>query len=542
MKAKKNKNKSKVFTSIKVIFVILVVLIIGGVVVVKKFMNNNDANFANTNIDNTVTERVQKRDIELKLIGTGALKPANSYDVTSLVSGEVVKSYINIGDIVKKDQELYCIDNKNAMNELEKSNLNIKNIQKKYNKLIKDLDYLNVKSSIDGVITNVNVIKGETISNGQVLATVVDKQNMIVKLPYVSKIVDEINIGDKAKVIVDGSYEKIDGKVIDINNIETVLEGNRIVKYITLEVKNPGAITTKTKANAIINDTYSIEQGKFDYKHIDNIKSKLNGKVSKILFKEGDIVSSSSIILNIKSEQLQEDIESNKSLLDDALLSLKTSQDKLNSYIIKSPINGTIIEKLIKTSDKLEVGKILCKIFDLSYLTMHINVDESDIMNVKVGQKVSIKSSIYKDKVYEGEVCRVSINGTTNNQSTTYPVTIKLKETEGLLPGMNVTATIITCSKKGVLTVPISAVERGNKVLVKTDSKEINSETGLSGSKYVDVEVGISNKEYVEILSGLKENDEIIINGSNLPSINLNDNNNLNEYMDDGAASSGGSW
>ena len=162
----------------------------------------------------------------------------------------------------------------------------------------------------------------------------------------------------------------------------------------------------------------------------------------------------------------------------------------------------------------------MCKIYDLSYLTMDISVDELDVSEVQVGQEVTITADAVADKTYTGEVTNVSISGTTSNGVTTYPVTVKITDTDGLLPGMNVDAKIVVESVTDVLTVPVDAVSRGNTVLALSDSSvtykdgdkltldDKDSPVGFKSSK---VTLGLSSDDYIEVKSGLKEGDVVAV-------------------------------
>ena len=73
---------------------------------------------------------------------------------------------------------------------------------------------------------------------------------------------------------------------------------------------------------------------------------------------------------------------------------------------------------------------------------MSINVDELQISSISVGQKVQITADAVQDKTYVGTVTRVSMKGTANGGTTTYPVTIRIDDTGSLMPGMNATAAL----------------------------------------------------------------------------------------------------
>ena len=106
-------------------------------------------------------------------------------------------------------------------------------------------------------------------------------------------------------------------------------------------------------------------------------------------------------------------------------------------------------------------------------------------------------------------VTKVTHKGTTSGGVTTYTVEVQITDTEGLLPGMNVSTEIMITQAENVIAVPVSAVTRGNKVLVKGGEEAAADEDVPSGYGYVTVEVGASDGNYIEITSGLSEGDEI---------------------------------
>lgn len=141
-----------------------------------------------------------------------------------------------------------------------------------------------------------------------------------------------------------------------------------------------------------------------------------------------------------------------------------------------------------------------------------MNIDELDISQVEVGQTVEITADAVEGKTYAGVVTKVSVAGTTSGGITTYPVTVRIDETDGLLPGMNVDAEIVIVEKDGVLAVPSGAVNRGNTVLITSDSPSAANaleQEAPEGYVYVQVETGISDDSYTEITSGLQEGDTV---------------------------------
>ena len=145
-------------------------------------------------------------------------------------------------------------------------------------------------------------------------------------------------------------------------------------------------------------------------------------------------------------------------------------------------------------------------------LQMTLNIDELDIDNVEVGQTVNITSDAKEGQTFTGVVTKVSVVGTTSGGTTTYPVTVRIDDTEGLRPGMNVDAEIVLTSADDVLAIPGTAVNRGNTVLITSDSPSAANaleQEAPEGYVYVQVETGVSDDSYIEVTSGLQEGDTV---------------------------------
>ena len=163
--------------------------------------------------------------------------------------------------------------------------------------------------------------------------------------------------------------------------------------------------------------------------------------------------------------------------------------------------------------NNIESGS-LAVIYDLSYLKLEMNISELDLSKIKDGQTVAITADAIPGEIFEGRVDRVSINGTTANGFTTYPATILLEDYGGLNPGMNVSADIIVAQLKSALTIPASAVQRGDTVLVpQAGALSEDGSTVIDPTKSEErpVTLGGGDGTYVEITSGLNEGDRILV-------------------------------
>lgn len=120
------------------------------------------------------------------------------------------------------------------------------------------------------------------------------------------------------------------------------------------------------------------------------------------------------------------------------------------------------------------------------------------------------------ENTHTGVVTKVSVAGNTSGGITSYPVTVRIDESDGLLPGMNVDAEIVLEEASDALAIPSSAVTRGggntSLALITQDSPSAENaveQEAPEGYVYVQVETGVSDDSYVQILSGLQEGDTV---------------------------------
>lgn len=462
------------------------------------------------------TAAVERRDITSEITGSGSLEAANSYSVTSLVDGTILADYFEEGDQVNEDTVLYDIDSSDMASSLEQSEISLSQAQRSYNNKLKDLADLTVIAPKAGQVVDIAVEAGDDVSAGQTVATIRDSDTMTLKVPFLADEAAGFYVGQSAQITLDSTFEVLNGTVTEVSGVDQVLTGNVIVRDVTIQVSNPGGLSTSQTGSATVDGCASASGGSFSYLAERSVTAEVSGTVASIHVSEGDRLSQGGAILTLTSDNLEDELQSAAEALRNAELSLESRYDQLDNYTITSPISGTVIDKNYNAGENIETGQTLCSIYDLSYLTLTLNVDELDISNIQVGQQVLITAEAVEGRTYTGVVTKVSVAGTSSSGTTTYPVTIRIDETDGLLPGMNVDATITLDSAGGVLAIPSAALNRGNTVLVTADSPSAANGTlmegiGGDGEQYysVPVEVGVSDDSYIEIISGLQEGDTV---------------------------------
>ena len=470
----------------------------------------------------------EKRDLSNSLSGTGTLNPANTYNVKSLVAGKVLTSTIEEGDIVEEGTVLYTVDASDATTKAEQASITLQQAQRSYDKTV-DRQY--VRAEVAGVVATLKVAKGDEVTSGQEVAVIRDSSKMVLHLEFPAADAAAFSVGQSAEVTLDGTFETLTGTVTAVTGTDTLSTGNLLTRTVTITVRNAGGLTTAQAATATINGVSCIAAKCFEYQAERTLTTLAAGTVTAINVQEGGVVNKDDIVLQISGEDLTEAIQSAAETLRSAELNMDNLQEAMNNYTVTSPISGTIIEKNAKAGDALTAGADLCTIYDLSYLVMVINVDELQVSDVSVGQSVQVTADAVPDKTYTGTVTRVSMKGSSNGGTTTYPVTVRIDETEGLRPGMNANAEIVIAEAGNALAVPNAAIVRGGYVLVTKDSPSAaNADpdmTAPEGYVYVPVKTGVSDDDYTQIISVVTGNDTVAYDPSSVST---------DDYYDDGSS------
>src|SRR6059058_5979225 len=235
------------------------------------------------------------------------------------------------------------------------------------------------------------------------------------------------------------------------------------------------------------------------------------------------------------------------------------ARDQLSKTTIYSPIDGTVTVLNSKQGERLVatgqfVGTEVMRVADLSHMEARVDVNENDVVNVKIGDKAEVKIDAYGDRKFHGNVYQIANTGKTTGagtqeEVTNFEVKIRIQDTDVTLkPALSCTAEIHTNEVKDVVAVPMQAVtirtgesnlspeeiekkkqkvaqrdkgdnnaefvnERAEKAAQKEERGKVSKVVFLkNGTKaqVVKVTTGISDDTYTEIKSGIQPGDEVI--------------------------------
>lgn len=274
-----------------------------------------------------------------------------------------------------------------------------------------------------------------------------------------------------------------------------------------------------------------------------DISSKITGRIVEVLVEENQHVNAGDVLVRLDDTALMATMRQMKAKLDNAeanynrfqklvesgaisrseydnvyadYLVAKTNYEKAASdvqdTVITTPIDGYIIGEPTPVGQTISSGisepQVIMSVATLDDMQIEAMVDESDIGQVKVGQKVNFTVDAYPNENFSGKVRLISRKAETENNVIYYKVYVDVDDAKGkLLPTMTARADFVIASAENVLMVPLNCVYvEGKRRFVKVYN------TKTKESRDVDVKLGLSNdSEIVVQTDGLQPGEVLLV-------------------------------
>ncbi len=250
----------------------------------------------------------------------------------------------------------------------------------------------------------------------------------------------------------------------------------------------------------------------------------------------------------------EQQVQTQKLRMEQERATLESARYDLHKVRIESPIDGIVTRRNIEAGETAIIGTmnnpgtVLLTIADLSVIETEVDVDETDIPTVQLGQTAKITIDALPGKTFTAKVTEignspVAVTGQTSTQATNFKVVLTIDgEIPEVRPGFTCTAEITTAVRESVVSVPIQALavreitydEKGQIVRQKKErpgrppasaaasAQELpkgqtrKEEEGVfvvrdTVVEFLPVKTGIAGDKYFEVLSGLKDGDKVVI-------------------------------
>jgi HlyD family secretion protein len=362
------------------------------------------------------------------------------------------------------------------------------------------------------------------------------------------------------------------GKIVKLY----VKEGDRVQKgqmlaqienvqpHSDVEANQAALAASKTDYEAALANLNACEAD-FERAKADQEHGRLDWERAQVLYREQliakqdydtrkatfDSSNASLVSAQTKVRQAKAQAESASKHVRQSVATLRHASDVLDKTEYRAPFSGVITNLPVREGETVVIGiqntpgSTLMTLADNSVITAEVKVDETDIVNVKLGQPAEITIDAFPRKKFKGVVTEIGENailrtsGLSTAQSTTgsqeardFKVTVTLEDPpQNLRPGLSATAKVTTATRDAALTVPIQALtirqrgelepRHGGKSSVEAASatqdrskakEEVQGMFVIREKKavFIPINTGIAGTTDIEILNGLKEGDEIV--------------------------------
>jgi HlyD family secretion protein len=464
--------------------------------------------------------KVTVKDLQKTVEGSGKVVSLSELDIQQLSGGKVTSVLVKPGDYVKKGQVIARLDNRSASIALQQAQNNVTSAKASYAKFISgatnndravsEISVENAQLSVDNAQQNLN---------DKLKLIVIDVQNDVNSTNnlfenyntfFPSFIGDSINFSNELLITqivsLRGEINQ-DLENIDTNSIEMLKnilnkEFNYFDKLHDLFINNT---IVETTTNSKI-ENYKSSFANIKTKSKSNFNNINTGLQSITTAKKN--LEQSNLNKDIKVDAPRsEDITIQKASLNNAYISLQSAQNNYENTIIRAPFDGQIgsVAAIVgqQTSTQAGVATIITK-----DKIAEISLNEIDIVNVKLGQDVTLTFDAIPNEIFKGSVSQINTVGNNTSNVVTFGVKIAIPNADDRIKsGMSVTANIIVIKKNKILTLPTGTIKNEK---IKNENNKIKYFVEIKGVKKVFIEVGMTNNVDTEVLSGLVEDDEVI--------------------------------
>ena len=457
--------KWKVITiAVAVVLVVAAAVIVGRIV----FATKDGANAANTSAIKTAT--VERGNIAVTIEATGTIKPLNIVEVSSKASGKILELKVDAGDYVQKDEIIAVVETTYVQISLEQAQADLQSAEARLEQAEIDIQLQREQSDIQirqaqeslaeaqqRLIQLKEDIRLEKIANKR---GVLDAENSlnIANIRYKLLTSDEVRVENKQRAQASLEQDKANLDLVTAEHernkklYEKELISQAALESSQAQLKSAQARHRSSAENLKLVEKPAtdaeLELGKADIKKAEFNRELAKERVEAEAARDIDVKLQQQRIVQAEeslklAQANRKQITRKERDIETARLAVKRSQTQLelrqieyNDTIIKAPISGTILEKLVEEGQVITSrlsslssteGQAIVTMADLDTVYVVTEVDETDIGKIQIGQPVTINVEAYPDMPFQGEVLKIAPQGQVIQNVTTFEVTSELK-------------------------------------------------------------------------------------------------------------------
>jgi HlyD family secretion protein len=422
----------------KLIIGIIVIILLISSFGIYKFINNSKTKSMSN-------QKASVADESVVITGSGTVQSDNTFEVTPVANGKITKVYFKEGDKVKTKDLMFEIDSSEAEMNVKKLTNALEQAKLQLSNDLIEKGYLTVTAPFSGQVSNILVKKGDVlITTGSPILSLADRSKLKLTVPFNSAQTNKMVAGLKAEVYINNINQSVVGTVSYISPNSHATDESGKLYNVEILIDNPGALKEGQKASAVIDadgeQISSPVSGLLSYVNSVVLEANSSGKVGDIDLKEDQYVNAGDVLMTLTNESVANAEDTDNLKIQDLQSQIDYANKQLEDYKIYAPIDGTISKQDIKVGQMVKNGDTISSIADLDHMKLVVDIDDTDIANIKLGQKANVKVDALPEtstKPIELQVTKIPVEGNTVNGTTTYPVTLSIDNVSEMKIGMN---------------------------------------------------------------------------------------------------------
>jgi len=486
------------------------------------------------------TFEVRRGDISAGVEVTGQLNPTQSGGIRApggYMYGEssmqyvIEKFLVSEGDEVSQGQVVATLLATDINNKIADLKEQLESQRKQLSQLtglpIDEVDYINpsqglqIVAPISGRIMNLDVKEGKELTQGQIVASIVNNSKFKVAAKLTPTEFARVSEGQKVALSFPYFEGIVEGIITDINTSAMPVDaeegkfGTSFVYAATIEAENPGLIQPNMEVKigvsysddlSLTNISYLLYTGKVEgFVEEEKLIAPVKAVATKVHVKGMQEVKKGDVIVTMAGNDVREMIQEKVDKIRELNNELRDYYSKLDQLEIRSPMDGIVAGIYRQPGETVTSGEWLGDVYNTSDMRIWAEVDDIDVLQIRQDAPVTVTVDALPSEKFQGKVVRIYTIGKDRNSGLTrFQVEIEVNGGPQLRPGMQAKAKIDAGSAENVLIAPLEAIFEEDGIT----KVEILGDDGIP--RVVTVKLGLMNDRFAEVIEGLKEGDKVI--------------------------------
>ena len=445
-KKKKRGKAGKIVRRVVKTVVVLAVVVGAGLFGLKAYIQKQAENSDSETYSRAL---VTRGAMEETVYGTGTTSARNQTNVLAGADGTLTDLRVSVGDEVKAGDILAVLTNADLDDEITDL----------------EFDLWELDDTILDTSTGSKVTAVEAPAAGRVMAVyagvgddalaVFRREGALAVISTDGRMKVELSGVDAGagvalndKLVVTGEDFTAEGTVVDLTR-----QGTSLTLTIQDDSLPMGEIVSVATADGVALGTGTLAVNK------PMAVSSYGGTIESVRTEVGKTVKRGDTLFKLTDSPITLKLENLRLQRETASKSLEDAKERRENLIVLAPCDGTIATLDVSEGDEIASGALMCSILEGEDMNLTIAVDELDVVEVAVGQKVKITVDALSDAEMDGEVYKIAPVGSNSGGVTTYDVELTFDAAgSGVRSGMNATGEITVASADDTLYVPVEAL------------------------------------------------------------------------------------